>query len=93
MNTVVIHKNGDLEFIYADGHPGLETGGVTINRASDVEWDNKSQLWQIWFRKPWSYLLGKVRWPEGFKTRKEALDKEVEILESLLRTGGYNEKS
>lgn len=73
--TIYLLTHGDDEI--------LELGEPTIVRASHVRFDNDTKLWHVYLRrlrKPNQKLY------PGFKTRREALDMEVEICQTILES-------
>jgi hypothetical protein len=77
--TVLVRPDGSLEFVYQDEHPALDMGTAAMTRASDVTWDENTQTWKITLRPPWWITL-----PRQFKSRKEAIAFEVEVINRLL---------
>lgn len=82
MNKVVVYKpDGTVKFLYSDGHPALELGKATIERASDVFFDEDRQEWRIHIRGEREPLR------EGFQKRQDAINYEVEYLNQQLQSG------
>lgn len=91
---VKIESDGQLTFIYADGHLGLTLGKVEIKRASDVRYENGA--WRIFLKKetvkegthfndknyPKEIIIG-----HPHKNRADAINEEVKILNTLLSLG------
>ena len=73
---ILITNNGTIISLYNDILREVDLGLLKVKRASNVEFNNDTQLWDI-------DILG-----EGiigsFKTRKEAIDFEIEFLEKRI---------
>ena len=73
---ILITNNGTIVSLYNDILREVDLGLLKVKRASNVEFNNDTQLWDI-------DILG-----EGiigsFKTRKEAIDFEIEFLEKRI---------
>lgn len=79
--VIKIQPNGDLQFLYADGHPLFELGKLSVDRASNVRFDNETGLWHVW---PITADGKEYKVPQGFKRRSEAIACEHELMEMEL---------
>lgn len=75
--TLFIKPNGNIECLYSEEIDLSELGTLTVQRASHVEFNNEKQLWEV--RLVNSGVLG------YFKTRREALDFEIEVLNKRIQ--------
>ena len=81
-HIIKISQEGTLTFLYSDSHPCLSVpGDISINRASNVHFDNDCKLWFVHEIKSDG---SEVKHPEGFKFRADAIAYEVGILEKQL---------
>ena len=91
--TVKIESDGQITFIYKDGHPGLTLGKADIKRASDVRYENG--FWRIFLKKETvkengTFPMGQekeVLIGKPHHTRAGAIAEEVRILNALLLLG------
>lgn len=45
--TLTVKKDGSIECLYTEAFPLRELGKLTIARASMVEFNNETQLWEV----------------------------------------------
>lgn len=76
-----ISPEGDLYFLTHGDDDLLDLGDAEIVRASHVKFDNDKKLWFVYLRMHTGLEL-KMR--PGHKTRRAALDQEVEICQEIL---------
>jgi hypothetical protein len=74
-------------FLFDDGSPLLNVGEPTLVRASNVRFDNSDKLWYVFVRRANSEgTIEEQRLDAGWKTRKEAIDYEIQYCELMLKT-------
>ncbi len=76
-----IEPDGTLLFLTHGDDELMELGDVEIVRASHVRFDHDEKLWFVYLRKP---HRGELKQYPGHKTRRAALDAEIQICQDLL---------
>ena len=80
--TILISPNGDICFVYEDGHPGLDLGNARMERVSQVTWEEKTQLWAV------TLLLGPNKGQtitdDSWKDRAAAIQWEIDYFNKNL---------
>lgn len=94
---IKIDKEGNLTYIYKDSHPALKLGKPTINRFSDVRYDNTLQLWFVYEYDPLNPYIpknynsvlekDKLLIDQGFSSREKAIESEINFIEKGLISG------
>jgi len=80
MPNIYFDTEGNIKGLYSNVLADLNLGNMNIRRASNVEFNNETQKWEV-------DVIG-----EGilakFDSRQEALDWEVQYLESKIENNG-----
>ena len=85
---VKVTPKGDIFFLYDDNSPLRSLGKMQLQRASNVEWDEKAQGWVVWINDHKTKTIYKRRrLTRVFTNRGDAIQAEVEILNERLLSG------
>ena len=76
---VTVTADGVIQLLHTDELDLGSLGRLNVRRASHVEFDNAAQVWVA--RTPTGELLGE------FRTRREALDYKVQVLNERISAG------
>lgn len=76
-----INSDGSVKFLHSDPLTAAfqEEGSISIERASDVRFNNITKMWEVFLPDTDCLLISK-----GFKNRAEAIAAEIEVLEASL---------
>lgn len=78
VKILLIEGNGDLKCLWTDKIPLTNLGAVSVERASNVEFDSTNGTWFVKLAGT-DEIIGK-----GYTKRKDAIDFEVEYLNKTL---------
>lgn len=82
MKTIVISADGSgIEAIYDDSLPLHSIGDTKMERASNVVWDQRVQMWRVDLAKRFKEKHMHSRW---FEKRQDAIDFEIKHLNKIL---------
>jgi len=75
---ILIIKDNTIECVYSDNLPLSELGDLKVNRASSVEFNNETKMWNV-------IIKNKVLYSN--KNRNESIEWEIEYLQNYLKEG------
>lgn len=88
---IKISEDGkSITMLYCDGTDGLfgPLGKMEMVRTGYVRFDHEDQLWYVFLRRTGSHPKGSIlRLSPGYKTREEAVQREVRTCEANLEEG------
>jgi hypothetical protein len=74
--VLVIDQSGNIRGLYTEVIDFESVGEVSVHRASSVEFNNNTKMWDVYLADG-TYLCSE-------KTRSEAIDSEVQYLQARL---------
>lgn len=84
-DTIKVSEDGNVYFVYKDDHILSGEGfRQEVRRATNVEFDEHQQAWSVVILFG---VCGKQRLPQRFKNRQDAIDFEVELLNTMVGNG------
>jgi hypothetical protein len=94
-HVLVIDKEGTVKTLYTDLVDLRDFGPLHVERASNVEWDDKRQGWIVQFNSTLYLSIPERGWccgthaiagvvPEVFESREDALAAEVDYLQARM---------
>ena len=70
-HTLSIDESGDIETLWTDALPLAELGAMTMTRASNIEFNEELQMWEV-------FIAGSRVAYYANKSRQACLDWEIE---------------
>lgn len=86
-HVIVINPNGAVKSVHNDKFNLGFLGPQTIQRASDIRFDEDSQTWGIWFSIEGQFVPPQQPSHSGFDSYEAARVKEVEVMNEALKAG------
>ena len=86
-HVIVINPNGAVKSVHNDKFNLGFLGPQTIQRASDIRFDEDSQTWGIWFKVRGDFHPPALPSHYGFDSYETARQVEVRIMNESMKTG------
>lgn len=86
-HVILINSCGAIKSMHNDKFDLGFLGSQTINRASDIRFDEGSQTWGIWFFVDGKFVQPSQTSHYGFDSYESARKKEVAVMNDSLKTG------
>lgn len=86
-HVIVIGPSGVVKAMHNDKFPMGFLGKQTIERASDIRFDDESQAWGIWFNVDGVFVPPARASHKGYNSYEAARDHEVAVMNETLKTG------
>lgn len=83
-HVIAIGPSGQVKSMHSDKFSLGFLGTQTIDRASDIRWDESKQQWGIWFNVNGTFCEPRMQY-EGFDSYEAARDFEVGVMNECLR--------
>lgn len=85
-HVIVISPVGAVKAMHNDKFPLGFLGPQSIDRASDIRWDEQHQSWGIWFNVDGEFIAPTAVYA-GFLTYEDARNFEVDVMNDCLKRG------
>lgn len=85
-HVIVISPEGAVKSMHNDRFSLGFLGNQTIERASDIRFDEATQKWGIWFHVKGQYVPPQLPSHYGFDSYETARDHEVRVMNESLKS-------